>query len=42
MIRAGELVARVTAIDWRVREADFGQGAACARLMREYLRRAAL
>ncbi|MGE7390414.1 hypothetical protein ACQKM2_33540 [Streptomyces sp. NPDC004126] len=42
MTRAEELVRRVTAVDWRAKEHDFGHGAECARLLREYLRRAAL
>ncbi|MEU9718057.1 hypothetical protein [Streptomyces sp. NPDC047976] len=42
MIPADRLVGRVTAIDWRAREHDFGHGPECARLLREYLRRAAL
>ncbi|MCF3180791.1 hypothetical protein IPZ70_12735 [Streptomyces polychromogenes] len=40
--RANAVVGRITAIDWRAVGESFEHGTSCARLMREYLRRAAL
>lgn len=40
--QAKAVVDKVTTIDWKAAEESFEHGTSCARLMREYLRRAAL